>query len=246
MVVFVHGLCGNLSTFYYSVAMPVTVAGARTVLYDMRGHGRSERTRTGYTTADSVADLFAILDALGHSHPVYLVAYSFSGVIALNAALRRPERIAGMVLIDAYGPGECAGESTTEWTEKVLNALSLTALGLEYGRIANQRCRRWMRAWMAGLDALINGTSLLDDLATIKLIRPAQLAAVACPVLAVYGEHSDVIEARELLVQHVPDCTLHVMAGCAHFILRDSARELLDVMLPWLAQHTGNAVPVVS
>ena len=44
-VVFVHGLVtDNLSSFYYTLAGPVVAAGARAVLYDLRGHGRSERT----------------------------------------------------------------------------------------------------------------------------------------------------------------------------------------------------------
>ena len=43
-VVFVHGLIiDNLSSFYYTLAGPVMDAGAEAFLYDLRGHGRSER-----------------------------------------------------------------------------------------------------------------------------------------------------------------------------------------------------------
>lgn len=244
VVVFIHGLVmDNLSSFYYTLAGPVAAAGARAVLYDLRGHGLSERPATGYTAGDAVADLFALLDSLGHRRPVYLVANSFGGVVALNAALARPERIAGLVLIESYGPAERAGE----WTEDMLNTLGKSALVLEYERLADQLFAigwRQRGKQAATADALINGTSLLDDLAAVEPIRPGELAELRCPVLAVYGEHSDVADAGRLLQRSVPDCTLHVMAGHAHTVLREGTEELLRVMLAWLSRQAGLRVPV--
>lgn len=47
-VVFVHGLViDNLASFYYTLAGPVVSAGARAILYDLRGHGRSCRPLHG-------------------------------------------------------------------------------------------------------------------------------------------------------------------------------------------------------
>jgi pimeloyl-ACP methyl ester carboxylesterase len=237
VVVFVHGLVmDNLSSFYYTLAGPVATAGFRPVLYDLRGHGRSERPPAGYGAADAVADLFAVLDALSHRRPVHLVANSFGGVIALNAALARPERVAGLVMVEAYGPAEPGGE----WTEDMLNTLSKSALVLEYERLAEQMFAiGWRQRGKQAVvcDALINGTTLLDDLAAVEPIRPAELADVACPVLAVYGEHSDILPAAELLDRHLPDCTLRVLPGIGHTVLRESTSELLAAMLPWLTSH---------
>jgi len=246
VVVFVHGLVlDNLSSFYYTLAGPVAAAGARSVLYDMRGHGRSERTPAGYGAADVVDDLFAVLDELGHRRPVYLVANSWGGVVALNAVLARPSRVAGLVLIEAYGPSERPGE----WAEDVLNTLGKSALLLEYERTADQlRAIGWRRAerLSATADALINETSLLDDLAAVEPVPPAALAAVTCPVLAVYGQHSDVADAGRLLARFVPGCTLQVITGHAHTVLREGTAELLEVLLPWLAHHAGTRVPAAG
>ncbi|TDD64991.1 alpha/beta fold hydrolase [Actinomadura rubrisoli] len=246
VVVFVHGLVmDNLSSFYYTIAGPVAAAGARSVLYDRRGHGLSERTPTGYGTTESVDDLFAVLDALGHRRPVYLVASSWGGVVALNAALTRPSRVAGLVLIEAHG----ASERPDEWTEGVLNALGRSALCLEYERSAEQfRAIGWRRVGKltAGADALVNGTSLLDDVAAAEPLGPAALAALACPVLAVYGQHSDVLEAGRLVLRSAPGCTLHVMSGHAHMVLREGTAEVLEVLLRWLARHAGTRAPVAG
>ena len=72
LIVFVHGLVmDNLSSFYYTLAGPAVSTGARVLLYDLRGHGRSERTPAGYTTLDAAADLLAVLDASGVTEPVF-------------------------------------------------------------------------------------------------------------------------------------------------------------------------------
>lgn len=199
MVVFVHGLAlDNLSSFYYRLAGPVAAAGARAVLYDQRGHGLSERTPSGYGPADAVADLFAVLDELDVVQPVHLVSNSFGGVLALNAALARPERVAGLALIESYGPAD----DELLWNEALLNTLGKSALVLEYENLAaqfgaigwRQRARQTATA-----DRLINGTTLVADVAAAEPVRPAALAALTCPVLAVYGEHSDLLDAGRLL-----------------------------------------------
>src|SRR5215831_8500563 len=77
--VFLHGLVmDNLSSWYFSVANPAAQV-ADVILYDLRGHGRSERPASGYGLADMVLDLDALLDALAVDRPVVLVGNSFGG-----------------------------------------------------------------------------------------------------------------------------------------------------------------------
>lgn len=241
VVVSVHGLIvDNLSSYYYTIVGPVTAAGARFVLYDQRGHGSSERPPTGYGPVDSAADLFGVLDALGHHDPVFLIAHSWGGVTALNAALAEPSRVAGLVLVEGLGPSEHPGS----WTEDLLNALGKLSLVFEHDRLV-ERLRtagaRRASKIAAGTEALINGTSLLDDIAAAAPVTPAALSTIECPVLAVYGRDSDVLDAGLLLQRFVPDCTLHILPGQAHTILREGTDELLEILLPWLADHALTA-----
>src|SRR5262249_16503162 len=100
--VFLHGLVmDNLSSWYFTVANPAAQR-ADVILYDLRGHGRSERTPAGYGVADMVADLDALLDALDVQRKVVLVGNSFGGLLALVYAIALPERVAGVVLVDAH------------------------------------------------------------------------------------------------------------------------------------------------
>src|SRR5436305_9605632 len=88
-VVFVHGLVmDNLSSFYFTLANPVAET-AEVMLYDLRGHGMSERPASGYSVAELVADLAALVG----DRQVALVGNSFGGLVALAFAAAHPERV---------------------------------------------------------------------------------------------------------------------------------------------------------
>ncbi|MEL7207572.1 MAG: alpha/beta fold hydrolase, partial [Actinomycetota bacterium] len=123
-VVFLHGLVmDNLSSFYYTLANPIAKR-ADVVLYDLRGHGRSERPATGYTVEDSVADLVALLDELGVDRPAHLIGNSYGGVVGLATAIAHPERVAGLGLIEAHFAVE-------GWGHHMAGSLALAAFGLD-------------------------------------------------------------------------------------------------------------------
>src|SRR3954462_13609581 len=120
-LVFVHGLVmDNLSSFYYTLAAPLARNGVHTILFDLRGHGLSERPPTGYTPADSAGDLLSILDEMAIGEPVYLLGNSYGGVVAMRAALLAPARVAGVVLVESA----CAGVPGEVWVEDIVNTLS--------------------------------------------------------------------------------------------------------------------------
>jgi pimeloyl-ACP methyl ester carboxylesterase len=241
LVVFVHGLVmDNLSSFYYTLAGPVITAGARAMLYDLRGHGRSTRTPRGYTTRDGAADLCALLDAAGVTEPAYLVGNSFGGLVAARAAIEEPHRVAGLALIEA----SCAGPAAAAWLEDIANTLSAGALSLEYRHTATVFAAAGHRkfARMARTaEGLLNETSLIEDLAAERPLDAAELARIRCPVLAVYGERSELAGAAGDLRRYVPDCRVELIDGLAHTVLRDATGTLSSLLLDWLADATAPA-----
>src|SRR5579872_4065954 len=127
-IVFLHGLVmDNLSSWWYTVA---SAASRRfeTLVYDLRGHGLSDRPTSGYTVADSLDDLVGILDALGITRPVHLVGNSYGGVLALAFAIAHPERTASLVLVEAHASLE---GHEHEDSDKVAGGLELAGWFLE-------------------------------------------------------------------------------------------------------------------
>lgn len=231
-VVFIHGLgMDNLSSFYFTLANPLANAGADVILYDLRGHGLSERPRTGYQVGDSVADLAALLDTLGVEGAVHLVGNSYGGTVALGFAVAHPERVASVVLIEAHF-------SVAGWAEQI---------GIEQNRIESGS---EMRGWLEQLgrkvvrladmaDDLLNRTTFLADLKAVRAIPMSQLSALRCPVRAVYGEHSDVVGYARQLNEHLPHCILTVLPGCGHSVLMDATVALREIVLDWFATEAS-------
>src|SRR5690348_7809146 len=74
---------------------------ARTLSYDRAGYGGSDVDPHERTLERIVDDLTALLDAQGETAPVVLVGHSWGGPILRLFAERSPDRVAGLVFVDA-------------------------------------------------------------------------------------------------------------------------------------------------
>ncbi|MFF9053726.1 alpha/beta fold hydrolase [Streptomyces erythrochromogenes] len=243
VVVFLHGLVvDNLSSFYCPLAVPVARSGHEAVLYDLRGHGRTERPATGYDSRTAVRDLFALLAALGLGHrPVHLVGNSYGGTLALHAALARPGLVSGLTLLEPPLGGA--------WVESMVDTLSAAALSLEDSPVpAELRTLRLRKAanLTAIADALLNRTSLIDDIAASRPFTPADYARLACPALIVCGEHSELVHGAHELARHAPRCELRILPGLGHDVLKESSGVLREAVLAHIAATVPTAPPLPS
>lgn len=96
--VFIHGLAASQAFWYASGAEFFSMFGP-SLLYDLKGHGRSEIAESGYGVADLADDFFGLLDHY-EAPPAHVIAHSFGGMIAIYAALKAPERFKSLTLLD--------------------------------------------------------------------------------------------------------------------------------------------------
>lgn len=229
-VVFLHGLAmDNLSSWYYTVANPVA-RDSEVILYDLRGHGMSDRTPTGYTLKDGVADLAALLDVLGVHHRVYLAGNSYGGLLALAFAREYPERVAGLVLVEAHFP-------SASWGEQVAETLEIAGLWMDEPRVVTwlkQNDKRHHRRKFAKGCELLQRTTLVEDLRRMHPLGEVDFKEIQAPALAVYGEHSDVVDRGYELERWLPRCKLEILRGAQHTILMERTTEVRDHILSWL------------
>ncbi|MFJ9453659.1 alpha/beta fold hydrolase [Kitasatospora sp. NPDC101447] len=75
-------------------------ARARSVLVDRLGTGWSDVGPFPRTTAGEAEELVAALQGAGERPPFVFVGHSFGGLLVANVARRRPELVAGLVLLD--------------------------------------------------------------------------------------------------------------------------------------------------
>lgn len=102
-LIMLHGWGASLYMFRHALAA-LPHKSVRVIAVDLRGYGLSDkpRKRGAYTLDAYCADLDALLDALALPRAA-LVGHSMAGALVLRYALRRPERVTRLILINPAG-----------------------------------------------------------------------------------------------------------------------------------------------
>jgi pimeloyl-ACP methyl ester carboxylesterase len=102
LVLLLHGF----PEFWYSwrAQLPALGQHFRVVAPDLRGYNLSGRTTSGYDIRTLCADIAGLIDAFGEREAM-VVGHDWGGVIAWALAIRAPERVRRLVILNAPHPG---------------------------------------------------------------------------------------------------------------------------------------------
>jgi pimeloyl-ACP methyl ester carboxylesterase len=232
-ITFLHGLIvDNLSSFYFTLANPLAMR-AQVLLYDMRGHGLSERPTADYGLDTLIADARTLLLQQFDGQPTYLLGNSFGGVLGLALAARHPELVSGLILIDPLLP-------LPGWREDMVGTLS-TQRELAMGKIDElfkswhgRQSQRKSHKLAKTASALVDDTTLVNDIKASRDLSEGELASIRQPTLALYGDQSNVAERGMRLLRLMPRCEVQVLSGCTHLLLFQGTRQVQEAIGQWL------------
>ncbi|MEE9441320.1 MAG: alpha/beta hydrolase [candidate division Zixibacteria bacterium] len=101
-IVFLHGF--TLDRRMWGTQVEYFSKRFRTLVYDSRGHGKSGCPESGYSRADRVRDLAALVEKLRLA-PFHIVGLSMGGATALGYAIDHPESLLSLTLADTAAAG---------------------------------------------------------------------------------------------------------------------------------------------
>ena len=209
----IHGFTGSKENFL-PVLEPLAAAGRTVVAVDLRGQYQSPHApdRAGYAPAALAVDVLAMAAAVtGETGAVHLVGHSLGGLIAREAALRRPEALLSLTLLGS-GPASIAGERAAGLRDLVTRLDPTGAGPDDLARLSELVRRTWHeeqepQARAEGVDehiiAFLRERALRTSPVSLIVLarylldcpdRTAELAAVVArglPVAVVYGENDD-------------------------------------------------------
>ena len=221
-VVMIHGLLvGSLAEWYFT-AGPVLARRHRVVLYDLRGHGRTQRAAEGYDLATLSGDLDALVAAAGVEPPLDLAGHSYGGLVALRYALDHPDRVGKLALVDVPLPPSTMDELAHldgNGLQRLLDSLPGPQQAAIKG--GGRRGRRLLES----LAFLSRDSTLLSDVAREQDIPDAELAKLTMPVLCLFGAGSRCLPVGERLARVVASARLVTLAG-GHFLPLECPAEL--------------------
>ena len=228
-VVLVHGLGSD-----YDDWLPVArdlARDHRVVFVELPGHGLAPMA-TPFALEQATLALDRAIAEQAHE-PVLLVGHSVGGLVAAAEALRAPQRVRGLVLVEtALAPQLSRAEADTllaqfdrDWEG------TLHAVYSSFGRDSLQGERLWarasqverqnMRAWIP----IALTTDLTDEAAGLPM-----------PVLAVLAprswEETETWEhaAKALGYARIPRLRGVRIENCGHFVMLDRPRRLAEAI----------------
>jgi 3-oxoadipate enol-lactonase len=219
----------------------------RVLRYDTRGHGSSSAPEGPYDFSMLVADMVAVLDAVG-AQRADVLALSLGGMTALGLALEHPERVRRMVICDARADnpppfvqswdGRVAAIREGGMASIVPGTLErwFTAAGRERNPQAAQRASRMILdtspVGYEGCARALQGLDYLRRLGELKL-----------PVLYVVGEEDMGAPkaAMEAMAAATPGSRLVVLPGLAHVPNMEDPEAFEAAVAPFLSE--GSAEP---
>lgn len=230
-VVFLHYWGGSSRTWDGVIAALPT--GYRTIAPDLRGWGDSDAPPAGYALADFADDAQHMIAAMDLKRFV-LVGHSMGGKIAQLLASRRPQGLAGLVLVAPSPPGPLAlpaevraamegayltRESVGMSIDQMLTAKPLSAKHRE--QVIEDSLRGASQAKLAWPRSTSQEDITLDA------------AAIDVPVMVIAGELDRVDGPAILkaqLLTRVPHAVMHVLPGTGHLSPLESPVEVAGII----------------
>jgi len=228
----VHGLAG-LASNWREVA-PVLAEERRLVLPELPGHGGSDRL-SGVRSLDPFAEAVLAVAEAEDALPAPWAGHSFGGLVALRAAVLRPEAVTGIVLAAAAGIS-----SATRLGEATVTVLGLVKPGRIVGRyrkrVAQSRLGRtlafgwWGVADPAGLapemaEAFLSGPPQHSDTLSAGRALVAgdpreDLDQVTCPCLCLWGAQDNWVPLADgMEYARRLRAPLRAIADCGHLLV---------------------------
>lgn len=213
--------------------LPLVTNRLRTIRYDQRGYGRSPMWDGPYSP---VADLMSVMDAAGIERAA-LLGTSRGGRIAIQAAIKRPERTSALVLAASGLAGhplniEGTPEQEARWeaAEAAGDAAELAELDLEIW--APMGVDEELRAMF-----LENAEASNADDPDVEEPSVGRLGKIGVPTLVITAGHDvpAIAEVGEILAREIPGAERAVIDEADHMIQWRAPEELAALVLEFLS-----------
>ena len=214
----IHGT-GSSSALWRDAAVELATHG-RTIVYDRRGFGRSERPEPFVTDVHQHADDAAeLLDALGAT-PAIVIGRSQGGEIAVDLALRHPDIVRALALLE--GGGFSLSEEFKRW-EAELSERVFAAGEADMSTVAETMFRGVLGD--AGWDSMpepakqvlvANGPAIVaEHRGGLLDLTVEELATIDKPTLLVAGNDSpsEFADVTRLMAKAIPSASVEWVDG---------------------------------
>ena len=231
-IVFSHGWLNNCTIWTSQVGH--FSKNYNVILYDHRGHGRSDKPKTGegnYSVQVLANDLHALVRKLDLEKPI-LVGFSLGGMAATLFALEHSDKISRLVLVG----------TTSKMTPPIsAKALGILRMILPYESFLRIVCKKYKfyRPSKRILDEEVSrGLEVVKSIASECLkeltknydVR-SKISEIRVPTLIIVGQEDKVnLEASRYLNREVEGSELRIISDSGHTVMIEKPHEFNQIL----------------
>lgn len=229
---------------------PLVAAGMRVVVWDFRGHGRSDAPDdpSAYHVDRVVDDLARVLDFAAPGEPAVLVGLSFGGLASLHLALREPARARALVLIGS-GPGFKNPEAQSRWEALVERTASFVLRNGMEAFVASRAAATLVGAnpETPAARAAARAIAAQQPHGVAHFARrvagPAEpvldrLGEIEAPALVMVGEHDEqFLRAADMMAARLRRAERVTIPRAGHIVNLDASELFEAALLGFLTKH---------
>lgn len=248
-VLCVHGLTANCRC--WDVIASALAPIHQVTAMDLRGRGLSNKPPTGYSEEHHVRDVLSLMDDLELEKGI-LLGHSLGGYISMALAAQYPERVEGLILLDA------GGDLSQEQWGKIAVAIkpSLERLDKTFSSfdayVGLMKQARFFQPWSRAIEAYfrydleeveegvrsrIQLVHIQEEISNKRKTGAAQFyPEISCPVLILRATEGVVVpddillpeEAVERMLREIPDARRVDVEGLNHYSILFQPNETRD------------------
>jgi pimeloyl-ACP methyl ester carboxylesterase len=248
-IVLLHGW-GDSADTWRPLLAELAVYGRRAIAVDLPGFGQATRLQPGAILPQLDDFATALVQEWGGGEPVVIAGNSLGGCVALRLAENPELPLTGVVPVAPAGlemPGWFDLVERDPIIRRLLDmpipvpgALVRSLVGGAYRQLAFSHPKAAQRQVVDAFSGhhgsrrraaalLESGRRLLPELAT----APFDLAAIACPVLLVWGTRDRMVPhtGARVVLDALPATRVELIEGCGHCPQLEATEQLLELLL---------------
>ena len=241
-VLFIHGIGQAMYTFRKNVR--IISEYCHVVTIDLLGHGLSDKPEIDYTLDDFSQLIYDFMEAMGIDNAA-LAGFSTGGIIALDVAIKHPEKVSRLILFSPGGITKTYPTKIRQLSTPIISDLLFTFFNKNMIKsvletayydpesLSGDIVRHYYKVLSDkdNLDSFIVAVSNWNDSSVAY-----DLQSVKAPCYIFWGENDTwhPLSALELYEDALPEVFSMTVPQCGHMVHEEAAdeinRKLIDIM----------------